>query len=170
MTVARKTWLVVSAATRAAYREEVRMNTYNRTLGGVVAALAGVLLLPGSSRVSAQEPELRVQVPFEFTVGQTTLPRGTYEVSRANALRDVVVLSRARHQALVLAERDTRDNGPELTPSLVFDHQGSQYFLREVRFAENVDMRLPVTRAEREAAEQHASAAQPTVVVTAELR
>ena len=143
------------------------MSTSTRILRIVVPTLAGVLLLPGPSRVSAQEPLLKIVLPFEFTVGATTLPRDTYEVTRLATDPDVLVLRSERHQVVVIGQSGTMDGFAQSMPSLVFDRYGNEYFLREARFGEGIEMSLPKTSQEREAVMKRASAARPDVVVVA---
>jgi hypothetical protein len=71
--------------------------------------------------------------PFAFTVGDTTLPRGEYEVSRLDG-HTSALLVRSEHQGtFILGESgDSADRAN--TSELVFHRYGDQYFMREIRF------------------------------------
>ena len=63
----------------------------------LIATIAACLFLASVSRVSAQDERVRAQVPFAFTVGQTTLPSGTYEVTRMPGQTNVIMVRGALH-------------------------------------------------------------------------
>ena len=125
------------------------MKTYPR----LIATIATCLFLASVSRASAQDERVRADVPFAFTVGQTTLPSGTYEVTRVHAQTNVIMVRDALHSVILMA--DTGDRG-ELDPAtrLEFHRYADSYFLRGVVFEGTLNLALPETAAERLAAEQ----------------
>jgi hypothetical protein len=83
-----------------------------------------------SARAQATE-EVRVKVPFEFVVGATTLPAGTYTVSRLSVDASSGLLIRSfGHEVSVLPQ--VVDATPAGQPKLGFEHLGDKYFLSEV--------------------------------------
>jgi hypothetical protein len=131
----------------------------------LIATIAAALFLASVSRVSAQDERVRAHVPFAFTVGQTTLPSGTYEVTRVHAQTNVVMVRGALHTVILMA--DTGDRGErDATTRLEFHRYADNYFLRGVVFEGTLDLALPETAAERLAAEQRRaqSAAGPDTV------
>jgi hypothetical protein len=80
----------------------------------------------------AQDTEgVRVNVPFEFVAGGTTLPAGTYAVGRL--FRDGhsgIKISSDRDGAFVLPI--AVDGAPAEQLKLSFEHVGDKHFLREV--------------------------------------
>lgn len=131
--------------------------------------LAAAAAITTAAPVSAQDVDLFARVPFEFTVGNTTLPRDTYQLSRLNGHTEMLLVRGERKGLFVRAE-EARPQGPA-SPSLLFHRYGDQYFLREVRLDGRARLDLPETDAERDAAERRAdraAAVMQTVVVHAE--
>ena len=50
--------------------------------------------------------ECGLHVPFAFTVGQTTLPSGTYEVTRVHAQTNVIMVRDALHSVILMADAE----------------------------------------------------------------
>jgi len=125
------------------------MKTYPR----LIATFAACLVLASVSRVSAQDERVQAQVPFAFTVGQTTLPSGTYEVARLPGQTNVVIVRGALHTVILMADTAERGELKENT-SLEFHRYADSYFLRGVVFDGSLDLALPETATERVAAEQ----------------
>jgi hypothetical protein len=143
------------------------MKTYHR----LVTAFAALAALATVATVQAQQ-DVRViaRIPFEFAVGDTTLPRDTYRLSQMNGHPEMLLLRSERSGAFVrVAEvKMARDGTP---PSLVFHRYGDQYFLRQIRLEGTSRLDLPLTRAERDAADRRtdgAAAVMKTVVVAAD--
>jgi hypothetical protein len=144
------------------------MKTYTR----IITTIASLLLLAGVSPASAQYYNLKASVPFEFTIGETTLPRDIYHVSRVDGHTDVLLVHSARRGIFVLGHKMESKDGDE-TPRLVFHRYADQYFLREIRFLGSLGLSLPETRDEREAAGRRADRSDSdveTVVVVAQLQ
>ena len=88
-------------------------------------------------------------IPFEFSVGNTTLKAGTYTVKQLES------------GILAFSSEDEREHKFELTfpsdsdrqsqePSLVFIRYGSEAFLKKVVFSSDDSQELPESRRERE--------------------
>jgi hypothetical protein len=128
------------------------MKTHTRIL-----AIPGILVLALVASSSADSIKLIASVPFEFMVGNATLARGVYRVSRGDSTT-TLMLRGDRNGAIVMGQTAaSRDNTEQ--PKLVFHRVGGQYFLREVRFLGNSGLDLPETPSERQAAERIASGA-----------
>lgn len=103
----------------------------NRWMPG--SAILGGLVLLGAGSATAQAGEsLRATIPFEFRVGQATLPAGQYDVTYEGVEDAPSVLSirseDGRFGALVLTEPvDTR--APTRGARLIFDRDGGGYQL-----------------------------------------
>jgi hypothetical protein len=92
-----------------------------------------LLLVAASIYVQAEDrPIVRATVPFDFTVGNKTLPAGTYTVSVVRP-HDVLKLQDVdgRNAALVNSDHSIMLDGSKNT-SLVFQRVGSYYFLTQV--------------------------------------
>jgi hypothetical protein len=118
----------------------------------------------------AQSPA-KVNIPFDFNVGDTALKAGTYSIlSRATDTRPEIVGIRdeqGRLLTLVVGDRlDEKENKGE--PRLQFHKLDGRYFLSQVWFdATGSGVRVPAGRAERESARGQAAGAQSIVVATA---
>jgi hypothetical protein len=136
----------------------------------LVTTLAAVAALATAAPARAQEVHLIASVPFEFTVGNSELPRDTYRISRLTAHPEMLLVRGDRHSAFVRTDPVAvpRDDA---SPSLLFHRYGDQYFLREIRWEGNSRLDLPETKAERAMAERRAdrvAAKMETVVIAAE--
>ncbi len=92
----------------------------------VLLAVAPAL---GQSRSSHK---IQADIPFDFMVGDTTLPAGTYTVS-TSAPDVLLIRSLDGHESVLVITQSVQEN---LTPSdetkLVFTRYGDQYFLAQV--------------------------------------
>jgi hypothetical protein len=143
------------------------MKTYPR----IITTIASFVLLAGVSPAKAQDNLLVASVPFEFNVGETTLPPGTYRVSRVDGHTDVLLVRSARRGIFVFGYRDGSQDGNE-TPRLIFHRYADQHFLREIRFLGSLGMSLPETLEERGAKERadRSGSDVETVAVAAQLQ
>ena len=98
---------------------------------------AGCLLsmvLVGSTRAQLPGTEIRVQIPFDFTVKGKTLPAGEYEIRRIND-EPIGLLIRNMHDKHddVLFETEPKiDRSITKRDELIFTRYGDSYFLSEV--------------------------------------
>ncbi len=100
--------------------------------------LLGVLVLASVTWVSAQTSRLAsVNVPFEFTVGQTVLPAGSYSVDRDsnNNLLSFRETSGQGASLVLIAGRRAQFAEVSEMFTLVFDKVGSRRYLSEVRYS-----------------------------------
>lgn len=130
--------------------------------------IASLVVLAAASPASAQDHNLRARVPFEFMVGKTTLPRDTYQLSRANGHTDVLMLRSLRRGLFIVGQRGESNDRSE-TPKLVFHRYGEKYFLREIRYSGGLALTLRETRDEREAAGRRADRSGAGVIFVAAL-
>ncbi len=96
------------------------------------AVLTLTCLLGLGISARAQDTEgVRVNVPFEFVAGGTTLPAGTYTVGRASVdAHSGIAIRSYEHSAVALPM--VVDGTPAGQPKLNFEHVGGKYFLSEV--------------------------------------
>ena len=95
------------------------------------AAAACAATVPGF----AQSAQILVKVPFEFTVGETTMPAGDYSLrEQSNGI--VFITSQERHKTIgILTSADNPNQANET--SLRFDKVNGKYTLSTVAmFAE----------------------------------
>ena len=120
-------------------------------------ALFTIASLASFSAATAQQPEMRAKIPFDFTVGNTWLPAGEYTITSpllsevrlqntSNASTATVVSTHSNHYSVSVSE-------------LVFLRYGNRYFLHCVLGGSNSDMNLDIAsgKAEKEAGIQEAN-------------
>jgi hypothetical protein len=120
---------------------------------GLLASLAAV----GSA--SAQDNQTKANIPFDFYVGNTWLPAGTYTMSSGSITGEVVKILSADKKnyiaALTLPDEARAGQG-----ELVFHKIGDQYFLHEILCAaSNMNVQLPTSKQEKRAVTREASTA-----------
>ena len=106
---------------------------YAKCLSMVFAALAGTVLVANLS-VNAQSPGLKVNIPFEFHVGDKALPAGTYTFERRG---DAILVSdnKGGNSAAVLSNA-IGNKAYKLDDMVVFHRYGDNRFLTEVRWSD----------------------------------
>jgi|SRR5690242_159041 len=115
-------------------------------------ALGFGLLLATASY--AQETHVRAAVPFEFIVGNQSLPAGDYTVQSMQPTGSAVVIrNNDEGKAIMSLAGSCRQLNASEKTKLVFHRVGSRYFLSEIwAEGENAGRRLPVSAAETETA------------------
>jgi hypothetical protein len=115
-----------------------------------ISILIGALAVP----VLAQSTmRLKANVPFEFTVGATTLPAGEYSISLDAGLHLVRLQGSERLTGVISLANWMQLKGDDQAAEtkLVFDRYGDKYFLIEVSDGyDSVAMELPESHRERE--------------------
>jgi hypothetical protein len=116
----------------------------------------GVLAALGSVAAHAQvDRRIEANVPFKFTVGDTTLPAGRYYVKQLDGMEpQVLEISSADGRVTVAFLTDNAQaNGTPAKSELVFDRYGDRDFLRQVWLGgQQTGAELPQSRAEKKAA------------------
>jgi hypothetical protein len=142
------------------------MSMFRKVALTFAAALA---LTPAVPAAAQQSVDLVARVPFEFTVGGTSLPRDTYQLSRLNGHAEMLLV-RSERKGVFVRTGQVRLPRRAAAASLVFHRYGDQYFLREVNLEGSTRLEVPETGAEREAADRRADrtdATMETIVVPA---
>ena len=110
---------------------------------GFTVFAAAVLALP----LCAEEATFRVDVPFEFSVRNTTAPAGTYDI-RVLAGQEVQLVVGNDCYFLHAAWGASSYTGSH-EAKLVFHRYGNQYFLSQVATT-STSLYMPTSRVERE--------------------
>jgi len=93
-------------------------------------ALFTIVTLAAGTTLVAQQPGVKANIPFNFTVGEKSLPAGEYTIS-LNSEHVVEIQSADRQQVdLAMASKSYQDPGAK--GQLVFDKVGEYYFLRRI--------------------------------------
>jgi len=123
-----------------------------KQLTALVIFLAGLVTV-GSA--SAQDRGVKASIPFDFTVGNTLLPSGTYRFIVESP--NIVEILDNKQQVQVMSLTFAGDEKSKRN-LLVFDRYGNQYFLSKVLCtSENINLQLPVSKLEKKAQIQEAS-------------
>jgi hypothetical protein len=118
----------------------------HRILGILTTTTLALLIsVPLSAQTIA-----RVTVPFDFTVGQTQMSAGTYEVSPL-AHGAIVIRDSKAAKSVLSVVRSERTRGSDSGATLLFNKYGDKYFLSQVSrgFGGGV-MQLPTSKLEKE--------------------
>jgi hypothetical protein len=123
-----------------------------KNLTAIALFVAAGIATAGSAL--AQDHKVTATVPFNFTVNGRTLPAGHYTIG--NDVNSPRMLTIADRQKGVTAMAITvPDYGSAADNKLVFHHYGSQYFLSEIRTANNsLTCHLPTSKQEKRAKAQ----------------
>ncbi|MGO4881865.1 MAG: hypothetical protein ACLP59_13710 [Bryobacteraceae bacterium] len=138
-----------------------------KTLKTVMLSVGAVALL-GASGLYAQT-RATADIPFEFTVANTTLPAGEYTMSAVPAARDLMSIrnDQTGKQILVLASSAEKGyRGANEKNVVVFHQAGVRYFLSAVK-TDAVCGRVPPSKVERELASAGAGETVAAVIVPA---
>jgi hypothetical protein len=110
------------------------MKKYTRTLLAIT-----FLLGLGVAANAETQAELNVTLPFEFVVGNTTLPAGKYIVKRiSDQPFDVLMITRPDTRTSVLVKPIAMDNASDYKPNVSFRMVGDQHFLSGIQTADYV--------------------------------
>jgi hypothetical protein len=99
----------------------------------------------------AQQPTLKANIPFGFTVGNTWMPAGEYTIS--SPMRQVVQVRSADYARTATIVSSQSYSEPGSGSKLVFDKYGDQYFLRHVLSPSiaSLNLDVPQSKAEKNA-------------------
>ncbi len=136
----------------------------NITLATMI--LAGIVAVNTPAQTGAQK--VVANIPFEFTVGKTTLPAGRYTVAVMNPTSDRKILRirqiDGRASAMVITT-DVIENMSE-NAKLVFHRYGDRHYFAQAQIAgDSRSLAAVKTRSERK---QALATAKKIVVLTAE--
>ena len=112
-----------------------------------------VLVVSVAAPLSAQSVRLTAKVPFEFTVGNQTLPAGEYALQTPSSSYLVQIRNMSTHAGVIAMTGSANSGIANLagSPRLVFNKYGDRYVLHQIwDGASHLGHELPVTRAERE--------------------
>lgn len=108
---------------------------------------------------------LRVDIPFDFSVGNQTLPAGEYRVTCVNAATDqkVLQLREKAGNATVLVRTSSMIGKVQDNARLVFNRYGDQYFFAQAWLpGDNIGMQAQKSRTEKIRARELASVKRAT--------
>lgn len=99
---------------------------------GVIAIL-GMFLGFAMVNVQGQAPsKVRVDIPFEFSAGKTTLPAGVYTIKRMSGELLRLRSEDGKSAVILNAPVTNSSNDPNAVERLVFSKHGEEYFLSQI--------------------------------------
>jgi hypothetical protein len=150
--------------------EEMRKQTL-KAVTMLVSIIALAFMTAVAANAQSGSLKLRANVPFDFVVGDKTLPAGNYAIRQITQGSDtgLLVSSRdSRHKAVRLSNnvQANRIKGARIT----FRRYGSTYFLAQVWSSGSLEGReMLKSKAEREAARELAKNATSSDLAKAEV-
>ena len=128
----------------------------NRISATALLAIASVASCTGAI---AQQPALRANIPFDFTVGNTWMPAGEYTIT--SPTHDVLELKSGSHIASVVSIQSGAESNSG--SELVFDRYDDQYFLHQVLCPNlvSLNLQIPSSKSEKRARERAMEAKGP---------
>ncbi len=95
------------------------------------------------------EDKVVANIPFDFTVGQTTLPAGEYVVRRIASPAALLVQNKETYEAASVLVNAVEDRSSLGEAKLVFDRHGNEHFLSQVWSGNLTGREIPNPRMER---------------------
>ena len=100
----------------------------------------------------AQDRLVKATVPFNFKVGNSALPSGTYTIGSEMTSPNLLVIRNWGKNVAIQALGLPEQSNPRYDNTLVFHEYGNQYFLSGIHSeGASMDIHFPVTKAEKRA-------------------
>jgi hypothetical protein len=127
-------------------------------------ALFAASSLAAAGNLSAQNHQMKANIPFAFTMSGKTLPAGSYTISSPSP--DVVTVRNDKNRMAVASAVYGSD---KQSPSgvLVFHRYGNQYFLKEILSPNAMNVSIPRCKREQSAQRQEAALREGTETLVA---
>ncbi|HEY6384715.1 MAG TPA: hypothetical protein VIX91_03445 [Candidatus Acidoferrum sp.] len=97
--------------------------------------MAGVMALTAmaTTRVAQAQEAMVVNIPFDFSAGNKTLPAGEYSVRvRYNDTKMLLIERKDASVTLFVGTNNVVANAPQSESKLIFNRYGDRYFLSQV--------------------------------------
>ena len=100
-----------------------------------IAAVSLILLVGAlSGRAQSRTDEMTVNIPFDFNVGEKTLPAGNYVISRNFEMPNLLIIRRAdRSVAVIVYASRLNTTQQQMETRLTFNEYRGQRFLARVQ-------------------------------------
>jgi len=137
-----------------------------------IASVIGVFgLLLVAACANAQSVNVKANVPFDFTVGKSTLSAGQYNIqSLSTGSSDVLAIRGGAAQNMLASANRAETLNPSPNSRLVFHKYGDQYFLSQIWLqGEKAGRQFRITKREAEMA-KNVQTSEEDVIVLAALR
>ena len=97
-----------------------------------LVAILGIFLTSAIASYAQAPSNVKVNIPFEFSAGKTTLPAGVYSIKRLSG--NTVTLRSEDGKASVILNAPVTHNSsdPNAVERIVFDKYGDQFALAQI--------------------------------------
>jgi len=111
--------------------EKKKEDPMKRQILSVAAAF--LLSIIAAAQCDAQQTVMKVNIPFAFGAGNTMLPAGEYGIRRYAVGEVVQLIRQSDGEPLILVTTlAVERTGKPLSPGLIFNQYGNDYFLSEI--------------------------------------
>ena len=140
-----------------------------KTRALVMAGMMALAVL-ASTRVAQAQETMRVNIPFDFVAGNTSLPAGEYSVETSGPTHTLLLIDRkdASTSALIITNAAVSAE-PQSESKLIFNRYGDRYFLSQVWTAGNSNGRQLLKSAREKEMAQAKNETQGQVTLVASL-
>ncbi|MDQ2921028.1 MAG: hypothetical protein M3R52_05380 [Acidobacteriota bacterium] len=111
--------------------------------------IVGLALATAAVSANAQSQRVIANIPFEFVVGDKTLPGGEYSLRSASAASDALMVQGADNGKSAVRLSYPAKEKDKTHARLVFHRYGQSYFLAEVWDGQNTGRQIVKSRQER---------------------
>jgi hypothetical protein len=138
----------------------------------MLALVVGLALATTSVSANGQSTAIvTADIPFDFTVGNKTLPAGKYAVNAATSDRQgLVIKSREGKSSAVVLTHEAADKSKKRIARMVFHRYGQQYFLAEIWSGDSYGRQLMQSKKERNLRQELSAKASYEIVEVALVR
>jgi hypothetical protein len=105
-------------------------------------ALVTSATLAASTGLFAQQATVKANIPFNFTVGEQSMPAGEYKITSPS--RHIIQIQSADYQYAGMVVGSDSSHEPAARPALVFDKYGEYHFLHRILSPKNTSLNLGV--------------------------
>ena len=124
-----------------------------KNIAAIALFIAATFIAAGPA--TAQDHLVRATVPFNFTVGDQTLPSGTYTITSEINSPYLLALHNSDKKVFFYSLGEPDQSNPRHDNILVFHRYGNQYFLSDIRSnGTGLNLHFAPTNAEKRAKAQ----------------
>jgi len=124
-----------------------------------------VMLAAGTIYAQGTFTVIRGDIPFDFIVGDKTLPAGNYEFHPLLGKNTLPKLQNTKNlEVVVLRTTVLTENGKQVKPMFVFRRYGEQYYMAQIWNGSNAGIEVPRSSKELQVAKNYT---QPQVIYIA---
>jgi hypothetical protein len=121
-----------------------------KNVTAIALFIASTFIAAGSA--PAQDHLVKAAVPFSFTVGDQTLPSGTYTIDSRMTSPNLLAIRNWDKKINILTMGHSDQSDPRSENTLVFHKCGDQYFLSDIHSeGASINVHFPTTKAEKRA-------------------